>query len=218
MLEKTGDGGLSWTRVGTIPAASIEQLGVQNGVLWAQVQPDPNSVKWSLLLSNDSGHTWQPEGGITGIRSLSVITPQILYGLDGQDQLSRSCDAGRSWQEVPLPESAMETSFSDQDHGWAITKDIITPPKNQSDMPKFKQEQKQADMDRKLLRTEDGGRTWQEISVDDGGFILTNVSALDARQVFVRGIYQGHSATLFSSDAGRHFRCVIYPDSFTLES
>jgi photosystem II stability/assembly factor-like uncharacterized protein len=218
VLEKTSDGGLSWTRVGTIPAASIEQLGVQNGVLWAQVQPDPNSEKWSLLLSNDGGYTWQPEGGITGIRSLSVITLQMLYGLDGQDQLSRSCDAGRSWQEVPLPEPAMEISFSDQDHGWAVTKDIITPPKNQSDMPRFKQEQRQAAMDRKLLRTEDGGRTWQEISVSDGGFILTNVSALDARQVFVRGQYEGHSAILFSSDAGRHFRCVIYPDSFTQSS
>lgn len=91
----------------------------------------------------------------------------------------RSADAGRTWQQVPVPASATLTAvyFVDDRHGWAVGHDEM------------------------ILRTEDGGQTWERTHFEpDTKRPLLDVWFADPANGLAVGAY---GSIYGSSDGGR---------------
>jgi len=97
-----------------------------------------------------------------------------------------SDDRGASWKQVPVPASAGLTAvyFADPLHGWAVGHDEL------------------------ILRTEDGGLTWEMTHLDiEVGQPLLDVWFADAD----RGIAVGAYGAMYSSvDGGRSWTAVTF--------
>lgn len=100
-----------------------------------------------------------------------------LVAAGERGHILRSADAGRTWQQVPVPASATLTAvyFVDDRHGWAVGHDEL------------------------ILRTDDGGQTWERTHFEpDTKRPLLDVWFGDAEVGFAVGAY----GTIYASTDG----------------
>lgn len=112
---------------------------------------------------------------------------KLLIVVGERGHILTSGDAGRSWQQRPTPTRATLTSlfFIDAQHGWAAGHDAV------------------------ILRTTDGGTTWQKVHEDfDSGPIL-DLWFRDASSGYAIGAY---GLCLATSDGGTTWEPLAITD------
>ncbi|RLC58577.1 MAG: hypothetical protein DRI30_02415 [Chloroflexi bacterium] len=126
-------------------------ITADGGESWTDISPEglqPNSVKGIHFL--DADHGWIMTNGARG--SSDAIQLQVL----------RTSDAGRTWESSPMGEPSVDYTLSlggpasffflDAQHGWAVVRLASSSQFNWGH----------------LYRTQDGGVTWDELSVPLG--------------------------------------------------
>jgi photosystem II stability/assembly factor-like uncharacterized protein len=142
---RTINGGQTWEKavsVGSIGGGSIVRMEfASDSIVWG------SGTQGTILKSTDAGLTWelkQPEFVRSDLsyKGLSIVNNQIVFALCGF-QLIYTSDGGDNWSEIPFPiefSRMIDVKFIDKDYGW-ITGEYRT-----------------------ILRTTDGGNTWEDQS------------------------------------------------------
>jgi photosystem II stability/assembly factor-like uncharacterized protein len=184
--------------------------------LWAETAD-------ALLISRDGGATWSagtlPNGTtVSATRPMSIdvldashvwalTTDDFGTGISGDmthDKLAltvhRSTDGGHTWADIAIagnyPDSLQALSFLDADHGYLL----ITPRRFDIQTST-------------LLRTADGGRTWQVAGTD--GWLGTLLATPDASTIWAASAGDAGPVErrifAISRDGGRTWRDVPLP-------
>ena len=170
-LLRTNDGGHTWQASplsgnGTLVLSALDPANAIAGLL--PFDPDSPTASATLQRTSDGGQTWAPLPAVTvtaGGSLLSFLDPQVGFlenhpegvWMMGQTvfQLYRTLDGGQTWEKTfdnttDGPQAGQEPGrgymvFRDRDNGWALDATIgMTAPDTLY-----------------LMRTRDGGRTWQ---------------------------------------------------------
>jgi hypothetical protein len=101
-LYMTGEGGLTWTQVGSLPQAAATGVADLGSGHWLIAGQNPTNLQVTL----DDGATWQVDGG--GIDNLHAwMRIALPNGGDTPSQLMLSANGGRTWRPasfgVPAP-------------------------------------------------------------------------------------------------------------------
>jgi photosystem II stability/assembly factor-like uncharacterized protein len=165
-LDYSADGGQTWEQLrGPLSPGTFAFSNPTTGWITYGGRED-NGWSQTLLRTEDSGHTWEFVTHATGqAGSLPGIAPASLSVIDdttgwlaggwlyrGEDRpLWRTSDGGQTWQEVwlPVPGLPVAVHFTDERHG--IVRVVYTPHSDRSYQTMT------------LLRTTDGGQTWEQI-------------------------------------------------------
>ena len=171
-LFRSGDGGLSWTRIWHQPGTFVRAIGFldeQNGFLGnvGDYYPGVSDTN-PLYRTRDGGRTWTPVdiGGqpVPGICAIDVLKTRGIYQGDLRDidvihaagrvggpaRLLRSTDGGETWSYIDLSQRAgmiLDVKFTDANTGFVFAG-------SNSDI-------KQSEA--LILKTNDGGRTWRAV-------------------------------------------------------
>jgi photosystem II stability/assembly factor-like uncharacterized protein len=116
-----------------------------------------------LYETSDGGATWSLVGGLpalapSAICGLSVVDADTVYASgtnypNRPARMMRTVDGGASWQAWEMSQHAallVDTYFTDADHGWVVGGAATAPDPTRDDVHAV------------VLRTEDGGRTWED--------------------------------------------------------
>jgi photosystem II stability/assembly factor-like uncharacterized protein len=185
-LLKTSDGGRTWRRV--LPRQTD---GPEFFSILFSSPTEGWAVSASLLLhTRDGGETWQAAKVLPG--NFYYFGPHCATA-SGYYQMQpatcsatiwRSRDGGRAWTALPstLPHNYYETVFFlDNEHGWLA-----------------------ANYGHFAL-TQDGGQTWKETEIADGGH-LAQIQFVDANTGWIRPI-RSHNGGIWSTrDGGATWR------------
>lgn len=181
-IIRTADGGRTWMRV--IPR---KQKGHEFNAVHFSSSNDGWAVSRSLLLRTaDGGLTWQPAKVLPGnfyYYGPSAARPECYYQMQtptcGAD-IWRTTD-GAAWKAMPvrLPRNDYEALFVlDEMRMWVVG--------NYG----------------RLARTSDGGATWIENNIPDGGH-LVQVQFVNPDEGWIRVIFGQAAEVLHSSDGGQ---------------
>lgn len=167
-LEVTHDGGQTWqsqslavppemgkfNAIATIPPVFFGN----NGLL--PVEAYNSSLRLTglgLYVTHDSGQTWTPTTLLTNnisvtINTIDVVDSQHVWAELGSYPYTTS-DGGQSWTQMsPIPQPIALLSFIDANNGWSMSVPRVTLGNTRPN----------------LLRTTDGGQTWQLINSSAG--------------------------------------------------
>ena len=102
----------------------------------------------SIVRSSNGGLTFKPihrPSRKVRINELDVVTPSVWYLIEARGLLFRTDDGGKHWRELPAigTEIGYAMRFSDPDHGWIAIGEFGSSRGGW------------------VLRTNDGGRTWE---------------------------------------------------------
>ena len=171
-LHFTVNGGGSWTRqpaplggAGSLVAFADRQRGVRM-----------DDADGAMYFTTDGGRQWQAarvEGAAGGVPSRVVFTSDGQAWLLGNEGVRRSRDMGRSWQQVDagLPPAfapgitrvlPLDIAFADAQRGWIVATDGV------------------------VMRTDDGGATWQRQATTTQQHLQT-LHVLDGRRAWIGG-------------------------------
>ena len=208
-ILRTVDGGASWREVALNGYKdgfwdSMAFWDASNGIVFG----DPVDGKFQVYLTADGGATWR-EIKAAGLESqkdegafaasgtaLTVHGAREVWIATGGAQTARvlrSSDRGLTWRaaSLPIPAAApgkgiFSVGFVDARHGMAVGGDYKQP----------------------LLegvngaRTDDGGATWQPVTVLPTGYLSVVVPVAGTRQALVAG---GLAGSGYSTDGGRRW-------------
>ncbi|MDA8218521.1 MAG: YCF48-related protein [Dehalococcoidales bacterium] len=174
VLYATTDGGVTWTEVasvggeGNLPFGGAVSLH-GDGDGWVVGAP-VSTINLSLYQTHDGGHTWQQQElqlpSSLSAGSLSVVTPPTFFSpgekagilpvtyvpdslkaIDFVTVIYRTSDGGQTWHSgVPVPEGI--ATFANPQDGWVWS-------------PEPRDSGSTAPLQGKLLRTHDGGQSWE---------------------------------------------------------
>lgn len=196
-IYRTQDGGKNWKQVFEEKRAGIFFDAV---AFWDRrhgiVLSDPVDGRFALFTTDDGGATWKQipsaalppalpnEGAFAASNSCLAVQGKnnVWFATGGATvaRVFRSTDRGRTWavSETPMhPKNAssgiFSLAFSDPKNGIAAGGDYQHP--EGSDLPN-------------VLRTSDGGRTWQPASPTDPAGVYFSSVALDHHRIIAAGI------------------------------
>lgn len=173
---KTTDAGNTWTPM--TPGTDIWYYtdvvfkDWQNGIIGAF----PNSEPGIIYYTSDGGNTWSPATGVAAIPDqLTYVGGDTYFMISNGGTIQKSVDNGATWVTVLSGAGILAgIEFYDMNTGFAIGDDIV-------------------------LKTTDGGTTWQTITVANSpGPIWRDVAWLDADHVTLVGTPE----MIFSSEDG----------------
>lgn len=176
-LFSTHDGGLHWSLAslnaglttpldglipggGYIAVASAATVWLMIG-LYQQVDSNWTLSREILLVTHDSGLSWQPAQLPITPSPPAVVVPPVFFGQHGfillegpAPALLVSSDGGNTWLARAVPwESAWAVGFVDANHGWAVAG-------TSSQFAKNPNPESPRSFALPLYRTADGGQTW----------------------------------------------------------
>lgn len=156
----TGDGGDHWSVQMQAPAVYLRCVGfggAQRG--WVGTL----AAGQRLFRTTDAGGHWQavtnlPAAAPSAICGLSVVSDQVVYGSgtnfpNRPPGLIKTTDGGASWSAIDMRPHAsllVDVYFEDPLRGWVVGGKADTPQPTRNDVRPV------------VLRTEDGGQTWQD--------------------------------------------------------
>ncbi len=175
LLYKTADGGKTWKAVSLNVPQSIDRDYVYSSISAPVFSGDHNTdgvvvvkfgyddkVKLAAYHTNDGGDTWSGTafpGNIKVERMENLVFADVNSGwLVSDGSLYQTEDGGKSWNKVRTDSTFTQTvaenpvilqfQFADDQSGW-----LLDMSENQSGT--------------KLIRTDDGGKTWKVLTVKD---------------------------------------------------
>jgi photosystem II stability/assembly factor-like uncharacterized protein len=215
---------------GPSPSLSTTALGSRVSQAGTFIGPDKGSVGFwvvsdsTLLVSEDGGATWSAgtvpsSGTVSGPPNalLDVLDASHVWALTADElgtgvsgdiagdklalTIHRSTDGGRSWADIPIsgnyPGSLQALHFLDGDHGYLL----VTPGRFGVQTST-------------LLRTTDGGLTWQVAGTD--GWLGTELATPDASTIWAASAGDAGPVErrifAVSGDGGQTWRDVALPD------
>ncbi|MES2049917.1 MAG: glycosyl hydrolase [Pseudomonadota bacterium] len=213
-MYKTIDGGASWQLMITNPDPNgfwdaMDFWDANNGVVFG----DPVNGQFQVLLTSDAGKTWHAvakdprqlaalanEGAFAASGTcLSVKGPGDVWFVTGGAEVTRvfhSSDRGQTWAnsvtQIPAAAAArglFSVAFSDSKHGFAVGGDY-----QKTTLPNLNG-----------VRTEDGGKTWQDAPILPAGFLSVVTTVPAAPQVWVAG---GLTGSGVSVDGGKSWQVL----------
>ncbi len=213
-MYKTTDGGASWQLMITNSDPNgfwdaMDFWDANNGVVFG----DPVDGQFQVLTTSDAGKTWRAvakdprqlaalanEGAFAASGTcLSVRGASDVWFVTGGADVTRvfhSTDRGQTWAnsatQIPAAAAArglFSVAFSDSKHGFAVGGDYqkITLPNLNG------------------VRTEDGGKTWQDAPILPAGFLSVVTTVPGAAQVWVAG---GLTGSGVSVDGGKTWQVL----------
>jgi photosystem II stability/assembly factor-like uncharacterized protein len=164
LLEKTTDGGQSWTTLNLpVQGPDLQAMNFYAPGKGVAVFRDlNNNVKpTQLYMTADDGATWQeigPDSTATGIGNASTQFLNDLQGfLTTDDYFYRTVDGGATWTTMQMSGYPMSIDFLDADHG---TVGLFDGTFNYFGG---------------IAATADGGATWQTTWLTDNGTVIGKV-------------------------------------------
>jgi len=182
------DGGESWRAGKELPGAVLS-LGGDRDALLAGLHAD------GVWLSTDGGETWMDRSAALAARGFAKLatTEDAVYALGPQEGLWASCDQGASWAPVeglPAYQALTDLAVGDAvliaDQGNGIVRGSQGDWSLVSDVPNVHsllwvpetQDAWAGTGDGRLLKSEDGGVTWDEMpSPCEGQPVLSMVAS-----------------------------------------
>jgi photosystem II stability/assembly factor-like uncharacterized protein len=167
-LQRSADGGRTWTRVGeleTVLLAALSPEFEQDGTLVALGYPKDAPAR--LLISRDRGQRWEsltsPQPASAGLPGLSLAPSfarwQVMFAADDAGTLYRSGDGGKNWQMVlssgvsgPL---GVQVAYGPGETNRPVF--LLLTSRVAGAFP--------TDPTSKLFRSRDGGQTWQRVDL-----------------------------------------------------
>jgi len=158
-LYKTEDSGESWSTVTLPENFYIEQIDfISNLVGWAIASTNENWIR-NVYKTEDSGTSWQRYSNLAenhDLRYMQVVTDSIIY-LSGNVNNTDYCtvwiyktsDGGKSWHDI-TPASPTNRIDPDGAYFFDTQKGFVSG---------------QCDGILKILKTDNGGDTWQEKTI-----------------------------------------------------
>lgn len=196
-IYRTADGGKNWTKVfeekrNGIFFDAIAFWDSKHGI----VLSDPVGGHFVLFVTNDAGITWKQipaaalppslpnEGAFAASNSCLVVhgNADVWFATGGAAvaRVFRSTDRGHTW-------AVAETSLHPKNASSGIFSLTFTTAKNGVAAGGDYQHPESSDLPN-LLRTRDGGRTWQSLAPTNPAGIYFSSVALDHHRVLAAGI------------------------------
>lgn len=204
-LVSTSDLGAHWTTLGSAPTDAVA-MAVVGEDLWALTDPCPASSPSCtdvLRTSPDGGTTWVTPSSLpvtTNSESAQILGLDaqhvLLASLDaaaGQVQISLTNDGGRSWASVaPKDEASAPLGCG------AAALDGTSP----SNIWLLCRYEKNGSGAVAVLRSHDGGLSWQPVSDTKGPpGLLEGITVVDGDRAFLSSY--GAGPALWTTDGGR---------------
>ena len=190
-MQRTTDGGLSWTRtavsVGAYPGSARMQF-VSRDLGWLYL-----GGSGTLLQSTDGGGSWVLSSlgaAATGVRDFHFVSASEGWALDQAGQVFKTVNAGATWSRLATAPTfpANLVRFSDADTG------VLA-------------------IGNRMMYTADGGKTWSMSQTGAGGSIqkLQFTSKSDAWALPAYGI------AIHSTDGGRTWNPIASQIALALQ-
>jgi photosystem II stability/assembly factor-like uncharacterized protein len=213
-IYKTADGGANWTMQfkNENPAAFFDAMAFwdrDHGIAMS----DPVAGRFLVITTADGGRTWMPapangmppalEGEVGFAASGTCLTVQgrtnVWFGTGGPNgaRVFRSTNRGQTWTVARAPLASGKTAgifsltFWNTRHGVAVGGDYT----------------KQRDAGGNLATTDDGGRTWKDISASRPAGFRSCVALVRSTSGLTL-IVVGPSGTDYSLDGGRNWKPI----------
>lgn len=199
-LCSTVDGGVSWqvyyplANTGRIEEPTHTSYFLNDKLAWL------GGERGAVYRSSDGGKSWKGQKVIPENADISAI--HFIDERTGwfcsrpRSAIYRTADGGISWHEQHLPSGQLDLSsiqFVDQNNGWAVGSKrdagISGNPSSRGQM----------------LRTSDGGRTWQALQATPNEILFLGVHFADLQNGWLLGRDNLHS----TSDGGRTWSTVL---------
>jgi photosystem II stability/assembly factor-like uncharacterized protein len=225
-LYRSHDEGVTWTQTFGPPA---DRPYVSLDAVWFfdQNKGLALGIDGQLLETSNGGQSWRQGsstvGGSTVRRKLQFVSSSTGWMSSGVG-LSKTSDGGATWSTPASEMSGVDDfHFVDADHGWAISGgQFLFHSTNggsswvrQFDLPGYARAVRFIDtqvgvvgrFDGSILRTEDGGATWQTRPTG-GADLLTRFVFVNDKSGWAVG---EHGTVLSTSDAGLTWHRVSVP-------
>ncbi len=160
---------------------------------------------------NASAATWnrQSSGTLGWLHSVFFLNQKTGWAVGSKGALLTTVDGGTTWKIHPRPteDSLQDVYFSDARNGWLVCEANIYELKTKEAPRTY------------LLRTEDGGASWEKVDVN-GSDGKGNVDTRLTRLVFSRSGYGwvfGEAGTAYTThDAGQNWKRLQLPTRYLL--
>jgi photosystem II stability/assembly factor-like uncharacterized protein len=143
----------------------------------------------ALYASTTGGKSWKKlklPPGRSGLASIDFVTARRGFALTLDGRLWQTANAGRRWRDVPGigNDSAFELAFTDARNGYAAIRDFG------------------GRFNGYVLRTSDGGKTWQPQLVDNDGIVEGGLVATGTNSALLLTLSDSLFATTTGGQAG----------------
>ncbi|MEF3311750.1 YCF48-related protein [Paenibacillus sp. GYB004] len=191
-IARTDDGGKTWTSQYS-GAGTVSQLFALNGQeAWAVVTDGSGKgTKRTLLSTTDGGKQWTEAGTVPSDGFLHFVSKTEAFSANAVTK-----DGGKTWNELHVPDQTTgDAYFHDERNGWAVAqvKDTIS-----------------------VLRTTDGGQSWQSVMSRKtvaplNGALIRSAGADDAWVECIgdSGMSQTSYSLFHTADGGKSWQTVI---------
>ena len=166
-IWRTTDGGASWSRVLAPTASGAE--GYLRSVSFADALNGMALGPTRVLVTSDGGASWseRPLPAAVDLRAIRCVTPTLAFAVGAGGAILRTTDSGATWQTLSsgVTSLLLGLCFINANQGWVVG----------ADLPQFAGAWENVAVAGVILRTTDGGNTWQR-QVSGTGLPLRGVS------------------------------------------
>ncbi len=199
------------------PSATVRLRSAPASASASAPAPAPASCPWLLcsclllllLAFNASAAPWirQSSGTLGWLHSVFFLDQKSGWAVGSKGALLTTIDGGMTWQvgRKPTEDSLQDVYFSDERNGWLVCEANIYELK--ANAPRTY-----------LLRTNDGGATWDRVNVSAGD-PLGDIDARLVRVVFSRGgrgwVF-GEAGIVYATRDGQSWKRLQLPTRYLL--
>jgi photosystem II stability/assembly factor-like uncharacterized protein len=193
-VRRSIDGGDSFTRV--------SQKAVAKTSLSDFDRAGPSTFVFgfkALYVSANTGKSWtklkRPRG--SDLQAIDFVTSRRGFALTSDGRIWQTTNRGRRWRELPsiANDSAFELAFSDALNGFAAVRRFG------------------ANFNGYVLRTTDGGKTWQPQLIDDDGIDQDGLVAPGGKTALALSLNNSLFATTTGGERGAASSLTLRTDS-----
>jgi photosystem II stability/assembly factor-like uncharacterized protein len=155
VIARTSDGGRRWRRLATPRGVAAATLSVPS----ADVALLAPSEGRRLFRTTDGGTTWTTVPSNRNVFGARFVTAKLGFAIQQDGELAHTADGGKTWEALPIEPSLRVVAFAylDDRHWWLAG---LTCRRRS---PRVKGKPSGCIGGKEILRTADGGRSWEAI-------------------------------------------------------